>query len=535
MSSAPIWLLLLWTLTFIARGHWPFLRLPSEHNIDEGYLMAIGQRMLHGHMLPYVDGVAHGGPLFVASGALIAAFGEFSWLPIRVAALIAFSANILLMFFAARAAGFRLAGAIAGVAVPAFCLMRISPVDGVAYNAEVVTNVGLLASLMCGAYGIRALPGRSMHWWLAGAGACAAVGALCKQIGAPLTVAIALYVGAGVWSRQQLSVAERRRGLLAFVAGAAAPVALVLLWFGIGGGLRDFYYYLVTYNTDIYMIYANALPRWPLYQSWASSKPVELVLGAGVVMWGAAQLPRGIASEGGVVAGYARYGFEITVALLAALSVFGARASLREFDHYYVLCVPWFGLLVGLLVDAASDYANLERRTASLAGLYALGLGLPLVGILEVGYSSRTVPMVLDQTIYALVDVAVAAREPEVCRVVRQYTKPSDRLFVWGFRAQLYVSCARVPASRFVFTTFVSGLVPWFCQSSKEEEDQHVVPGSRQLLIRELEQTKPPLIVDAGFSMCERPMARYDELAQYLATHYHPIGSVGREQIYLRN
>src|SRR5262245_55972312 len=118
LSNAPLWLLVGWVLVFILRANWPFLMLPSEHNIDEGYLMAVGQRMLHGRMLPYVDGVAHGGPLFLASGALIAAFGEFSWLPIRVASLLAFSANVVLIFASARAAGFRLAGAVAGLAVP---------------------------------------------------------------------------------------------------------------------------------------------------------------------------------------------------------------------------------------------------------------------------------------------------------------------------------------------------------------------------------------------------------------------------------
>ena len=68
-----VWLFALWSVTLVLRGHLPYILHPFENNVDEGYAMAIGQRMLHGHMLPFVDGVAHSGPMFMFSSAFIAA------------------------------------------------------------------------------------------------------------------------------------------------------------------------------------------------------------------------------------------------------------------------------------------------------------------------------------------------------------------------------------------------------------------------------------------------------------------------------
>jgi hypothetical protein len=535
LAALPLWMLVLWVLVFVLRVHWPFLRTPTEHNIDEGYLMAVGQRMLHGRMLPYVDGVAHGGPLFVASGALIAAFNEFSYLPIRVAAVSSFLANALLMAVAGRAAGFGLAGALATLGVPAFCIMRLRPIDGIAYNAEVVTNVWILASLASAVYGLRATNPRALRVWLAAAGACGAVGALSKQIGAPLTVPIALYIAAGVWGNSELSTRARLSAFGAFCAGGLVPVCTVLVWFGLKGGLKDFYYYLVTYNTDIYMVYANQIPRWPGYQAWASERAVELVLCATTATFGAAQFFRGFAEERRLLAAYNRHGFEITLSLLAVLSVFGARASMREFDHYYLLCVPWFSLLAGMIVERASGFTSLRRGAPGWAACCALLLCAPGMAVLEIGYSGRRTPYSLDSSTLLFGEVHEVAREPEVCKVIQAYTRPDQRLFVWGFHGQLYVACKRLPASRYVFTTFVAGLVPWFGHSSKEEEDLHAVPGSREILIRELEATKPPVIVDSSaYTLQGRAMRRYDELARYLDAHYREYGPVGPELVYLR-
>ena len=63
-------------------------------------------------------------------------------------------------------------------------------------------------------------------------------------------------------------------------------------------------------------------------------------------------------------------------------------------------------------------------------------------------------------------------------------------------------------------------MVPWFEWISREEEDKLAVPGARALLIQELEDERPPLIIDVPTSMDGRSMRRYPSLASHLEANY---------------
>ena len=126
------------------------------------------------------------------------------------------------------------------------------------------------------------------------------------------------------------------------------------------------------------------------------------------------------------------------------------------------------------------------------------------------------------------------SRNGPLCAFVRDHSQPNDKLFVWGFLPELYTSCGHRSASRYVFTTFVAGLVPWFGNTSVEEEDALAVPGSREILLSELEETKPPVIVDSPATLANRPMNRYAILAKYLDDHYCSVGEQQGMKVYLR-
>jgi hypothetical protein len=128
----------------------------------------------------------------------------------------------------------------------------------------------------------------------------------------------------------------------------------------------------------------------------------------------------------------------------------------------------------------------------------------------------------------------IDSRNGPICAFVRDHSKPTDKLFVWGFLPELYTSCGRKAASRYVFTTFVAGVVPWFGNTSVEEEDALAVPGSRETLLSELEDTKPPVIVDSQGTLANRPMNRYAILAKYLDDHYCAAGEQQGLKVYLR-
>ena len=526
-----VWLFALWSVTLVLRGHLPYIRHPFENNVDEGYAMAIGQRMLHGHMLPFVDGVAHSGPMFLFSSAFIAAFGEFSWVPIRVAAATSFAGITALTFLCGRAAGFSLAGAIASVGIPLMSLLRFTPIDGISYNAECPVNLFALASLTCAMHALRTE--RASLRWVAWAGVFAACTGLSKQIGGLQATAIAVGVLASTFGHPTLSRTQRWRTLASFVGGALVPTVLVLGWFAVHGALGDFYYYLVTYNHEIYMYHLRTVSRGADYMQWFEARPLEVGLLVASVSWGLAQPVFARASGPSFREALGRKSFPLTVSLLALAGIVGSRASLRDFDHYYMIAIPWFGLLAGLIAESSIRSFPQGSRLQQFGSRAVLLL--PIVCFCEVLWSMRSQHLVgWSSQLRNQVTLDVQAQEPAPCKLIQKHTKPEQPIFVWGFRADLYVSCKRRPASRYVFTSFVAGYVPWYHYSSKEQEDSLAVPGSRKILLTELEANKPPIIVDSGRSLGDRSMVRYDELAAYLLTHYQLLEVIDGEPIYLR-
>jgi len=99
--------------------------------------------------------------------------------------------------------------------------------------------------------------------------------------------------------------------------------------------------------------------------------------------------------------------------------------------------------------------------------------------------------------------------------------------------AETYVSAHRYPASRFVYTVYPSGVVPWFAATHAEEASR-VVPGSQQLLLDDLEASEPELVIDAGRSMKGRYMYAIPLLRRYLDRHYCFARFVDGEPIYRR-
>jgi hypothetical protein len=103
-------------------------------------------------------------------------------------------------------------------------------------------------------------------------------------------------------------------------------------------------------------------------------------------------------------------------------------------------------------------------------------------------------------------------------------------MFVWGFQPWDYIDCKRKPASRYVFTTFVMGYVPWF-DEPEEKERERMTPGSHELLVRELEATKPAVVIDVPIGW--RSMDRYPDLAPFLAS-YCLLTTDGGRRVFVR-
>jgi hypothetical protein len=527
----PIWLFACWAALLVVRSHWPYLLEPTEHTLDEGYLVAIGQRMLRGRMLPYVDGAAHTGPVFLYTGALIAAFGEFSWLPTRVAAALGFTLLSVLAFLAARRAGRPFAGAIAAAGTPFYVTLRMSVIDAIGYNAELPAVVFTVAGLYAGVRAVADEQRPISRGWSIASGVFVALAALSKQIGVLIVLPVVAYVLINVVAREDRPWRERLRLTVPFLGGGAVVVGVVFCQLAICGALADAYYYMVTYNRFPYMYAFRDQPLRDAYKTWMQFRPLELALTLGAVGWGLAQPIAARASKRSWLRALRSSSFDWMAAAMALGGVIAARASRREFDHYYVMVVPGFSLLLGVFAERAA--ASVAR--ARLNALYQAALFAPLllVGELALSFRNDHLAAFSAQHMY-ITDLATARREPPLCQYIRAHSKPTDTLYVWGFRAQLHVSCARAPASRFVYATFVAGYVPGGEANTKQQDDWFAVPGSRELLVRELEESKPPVIVQSARTVGGRIMRNAGPVWDYVDAHYRLDTIIEGDEVYLR-
>ena len=116
----------------------------------------------------------------------------------------------------------------------------------------------------------------------------------------------------------------------------------------------------------------------------------------------------------------------------------------------------------------------------------------------------------------------------------RGHHPPTDRIFVWGFSPWVYQFSHRRPAGRFVFETYVTGLVPWFREKLSIERAR-VVPGaSRSSWATSIARSRRWWST-RGSIMMARPMRAYPApFAEWLHAHYCYDLRIGAFDVYSR-
>jgi hypothetical protein len=110
-------------------------------------------------------------------------------------------------------------------------------------------------------------------------------------------------------------------------------------------------------------------------------------------------------------------------------------------------------------------------------------------------------------------------------------------MLVWGIHPDLHVTCRRAPASRFVTTNWLVGTYTG-APSAARPEPWEFVPGSWDLLFRDLEASRPALVVDSaaagvhGFGAY--PIRRFPRLAAWLERDYAAEAGPGGYVLWFR-
>lgn len=512
-----IWLALsVLAVLYAVRSTNPFWHLNATLSFDDADAAAIGERLLDRRGLPYVDAVSHQGPLLYWLAALAQLLGgRMQWYGVRALTNLAFLISMAGIWIAAVGARRRFVGALAAFLFVfiSICLEEIQSVLGLV--GEAIATPWLVVAFACTTWALAREPRLGLRCFLLGvAGISAALSGLCKQ-----TYLLAV-APLGVWAAMVAlgtpgSWRERWGGFTALLLGWLAPLCVVVGIYAIAGELQTFYYWFFRYDADIYMAPFRetnvplALYLWARAHCYLSFAGVVLL--CSVASLHLAPLFR---SAREFPPAYARHGFDLTLVWLAVFGAVAGLSALRMWPQHDLPSIPWFALLIGLGIERTIGYNPYEAQSEARPWRSML-----LVSLLITGFSVWMFEQSLDwlnQQRQRHKGSFADARPEKACEQINQLVPPSAPIFIWGFDGDLYITCQRHAASRYVYSTLVAGIVPPDWQSHEEWVARDAVAN----LISDLDSVHPPLILDSPSRLRGVSMTQIEPLERYLKSNY---------------
>jgi hypothetical protein len=492
-----------------------FARIDGPLHFDDAYVAPAAARLIQGRFLPYVDAVGQRGPLFYWLAAWAQAWGGWSeWVGIRRLGAAGFVLTVAALVGAGFAARRPLAGAFGGLLYVGAAFAWLEPQALFGMVGEPFANLFALAATALTALALTGerSPGARTAL-LALAGAVAACAALAKQtyllVFAPCFLwALAFHVSRAPGGFEEVA---------AMLGGWVLPFLAVLIAYARAGELSTFFYWCFTYNRDVYMGPYKGLSLVTAVRDWAKGN-------AALASWLSAAL---VASFGRALFGlrgpwrelpraYARAGFAATIALQLAISLFAAAAPMRFWSQYYLSPAPWLALCAGLLIADALELglARPFPRGGRRAGFFGgLAVAVALFGLSLTATHAKLRGLRRERKAGAWAN----ARPERACQTVDEFVQPDESIFVWGFDGDLYLTCRRRPASRYVYTTLVAGAVPPFWKDLRPERTARDAVAS---VLEELRSERPPLVFDTPDRMRGISLSRVLPLSNYVSANY---------------
>jgi len=499
---------------FVALLGWVlFLRWPSFGatlwNVDESIHAAVARTLLDGGTL-YRDAIDQRTPLtyWLFAGAF-SVFGDNNLFAVRLLLSVAIAATAFLLFLVGR----RVSGTAAGLwAAGIFVALstNLMPASD-AFAAH--TEWAVIAFTVAGAWWFwRTAPAPTFRSGTVG-GALFACAFLSKQ---PALLDFAAPLATVLWLAVTCSWSWRMAGrtLAGLLAGFATVVGLAVLWFLAAGSLGDALFYTWTYNLRYYGPEISALDRassalQPILLL-ARAYPAVLVAGlvaAALLLIRLVQL-RPTSDQKDANA------WHCYLLVWSATSLAGAASGGRGFDHYTIQCLPAFSLAAALVLAEAPGWAGSFRAGLRLAFRPAVLVALTIAAV-----SIVWKPLTARNTPHPPLDPAL-----ESAAFLRERTAATDSLFVWGYNPDIYLYADRKPASRFVYCSFLTGLIPWTNLDPQKDTAYAIVPGAMETLLGELARNRPAAIVDCSpgphRNFHKYPITRFPQLQSLLDRDY---------------
>ena len=519
-----------WIALGILAGAVIVLRAPSLAvpilNEDEALYAAIAANMAEGRP-PYRAGVESKPPgIFYLYEAGFAIFGRYAMRALHALTMLWVLGTALLVGGIARRA-------VPGSPAPPDRVLTVSLVASLLYlgftiveePAVMATQCELMYSLPLAAAAwlvIRACTGVGRSGWLllVLAGVLCGAGTLIKP------TAISLPVAASAWLVVRRPVLRGPAPLLVDAARALAIWAgFLIAW------LCAFGYFsrLGVWDDLVYWAF-----RWTLgtyIPTGTAHSPFLLRFVSGFCVWIGLTAILWILSSVAVRARLARPAptdspAQVTSLLVAWVLAATALTFLggRFFDHYFPAVIPGLAALAAAGFEAVRDRVAWRRAVAItvIVPVVACWAGTWQIERTKAWFGEPPRPY------------------DEIASYVHDRSGADDRVFVWGYFPVLYVAAGRLAATRYVGCHYLTGYaaIGLGRDLPPEVEDPLGVPGGFAILLAELERDRPVLLVDTAPADLHHwrryPLARYPDLATYVAAHYVHEATVQGAAIYRR-
>ena len=332
---------------------------------------------------------------------------------------------------------------------------------------------------------------------------------LCKQPGLLDMLVAGILIGLLAWR----SPLPRRSQLLRFGAtmavGTLLPLGAFSLHYAIVGAWDDYIYYAFTFNTEVY------IPEVPFWERMACvQKPFSMallnaplfgLLGiVGAVMLLCRALPQLRRKEPIELLPWLILGW--TASGLVSTTLSG-----RDFAHYSEQIIPGLSLAIGWV------YSRLDSGAKAPWNRWVRN-GLIVALIVSVGVRNVQIKREIDATDGQPHPLGLLARE---------FSDPEETVFVWGYFPEIYFFAQRAPATRFIYTNYLTGLIAWTNLDPFADVSNGISPGAQEKFEADFSERLPSVIVDTGVlrGYAKFPIEQRAWLWPQITAHYAEVAA----------
>ncbi len=339
-------------------------------------------------------------------------------------------------------------------------------------------------------------------------------------------------------------------------AGFFLPVIIIVSYYRLNNALRDFWFYFWVYNNRYYVAAIPVLQRIKIAFAYFINPKGFLMVNYLLVLSFCAA---GFTAVWRFFRNYKKLNRELLIDLYfffwGISAYIGASYTGRNYGHYFIMILPAFCLLGAKAMQGLFDsvkYYFISNKYKSffirvlLIIVISFGMVFPVIksadnkefahGLL----SGKTVSgvkflhfslwdygntLLSSEEFFAKQRLPLLQRELDaLVRYMRSRSAAHEKIFVWGFYPEIYALTGLMPASRYTYCNFLTGLLPWVNVGKNIDTSATVVPGSWDIFMGEIKKNMPLYIVDTSLGDYKEygkyPLYKFEKFFHFISDNY---------------